>query len=131
LLAVSPEVRKYPRVTDIINMEAGILSRYQSEWAQFQGNGHLRPGELALLAQVYGNLLAESVQGLNDLLMVLTPGTLRAGDAERMRQIDGIYTGMVEQAVLLDRVNNTTMLLAMQRAAEERDMKVVGGLYGF
>lgn len=130
LLAVSPAVRNYQRVKDIVNLEAGMLSRYQSAWGQFQQDGHLQPAEIALLAQVYSNLFKESVQRLSDLVMVLTPGTLRASDAERMRQIDGIYTGMLEQAALLDRVDNTTALLAIQRGAEQNDMKVVGGLYG-
>jgi hypothetical protein len=130
LLAVSPAVRNYQRVKDIVSLEAGMLSRYQSAWAQFQRDGRLQPGEIALLAQVYSNLFKESVQGLSDLVMVLTPGTLRAGDAERMRQIDGIYAGMLEQAALLDRVDNTTELLAMQRGAEQNDVKVIGGLYG-
>ena len=130
LLAVNPAVRNYQRVKDIISLEAGMLSRYQSAWAQFQRDGRLQPAEIALLAQVYSNLFKQSVQGLSDLVMVLTPGALRASDAERMRQIDGIYTGMLEQAAFLDRVNNTTALLAMQRGSEQNDMKVVGGLYG-
>lgn len=130
LLAVSPAVQNYQRVKDIVSLEAGMLSRYQSAWARFQGDGRLQPGEIALLAQVYTNLFKESAQGLSDLVTVLTPGTLRASDAERMRQIDGIYWGMLEQAALLDRVDNTTALLAMQRGAEENDMQVVGGLYG-
>jgi hypothetical protein len=107
-----------------------MLGRYQSAWARFQQDGRLQPAEIALLAQVYSNLFKESVQGLSDLVMVLTPGTLRASDAERMGQIDGIYTGMLEQAALLDRVDNTTALLAMQRQSEQVDMSVVGGLYG-
>ena len=130
LLAVSPAVRNYQRVKDIVSLEAGMLSRYQSAWAQFERDGRLQPAEIALLAQVYTNLFKESVQGLSDLVTVLTPGTLRASDAERMRQIDGIYAGMLEQAALLDRVDNTTGLLAGQRGAEQNDVKVVGGLYG-
>ena len=130
LLAVSPAVRNYQRVKDIVSMEAGMLSRYQSAWSGFQQNKFLQPAEIASLWQFYTNLFKKTVQGLNDLMMVLMPGTLRASDAERMRQIDGIYTGMLENAAELDRVNNTTALLAMQRAQEENDMKVLGGLYG-
>jgi hypothetical protein len=129
LLAVSPSVQSYQRAKDIINLEASMLTRYQTAWTAFQQSGHLQPGEIALLAQVYSNLFKESVQGLNDLVMVLTPGTLRASDAERIRQIDGIYTGMVENAALLDRVNNTTALMTMQRAAEQNDISVMGKLY--
>jgi hypothetical protein len=130
LLAVSPAVKNYQRVADIVDLEASMLGKYQAAWAQFQRSGRLTPGELSLLGQVYGNLFNEAAKGLTDLVNILTDGTLRASDAERMAAIDGIYAGMVEKATFLDRVNNTTALLAIQRAGEEKDVEVLKGLYG-
>jgi hypothetical protein len=130
LLVASPAVKNYQRVADIVNLEASMLGKYQSAWGQFQRSGRLTPGELSLLGQVYGNLLAQAAKGLSDLENILTDGTMRASDAERMAAIDGIYSGMVEKAGFLDQVNNTTALLAMQRAGEEKDVGVMKGLYG-
>jgi hypothetical protein len=130
LLAVSPDVKNYKRVADIVNLEASMLGKYQAAWGQFQRSGLLTPGELSLLGQVYGNLFNEAAKGLSDLVNILTDGTMRASDAERMAAIDGIYAGMVEKAGFLDRVNNTTALLAMQRAGEEKDVGVMKSLYG-
>ncbi len=130
LLAVSPAVKDYKRVADIVNLEASMLGKYQAAWGQFQRSGRLTPGELSLLGQVYGNLFKEAAKGLTDLVNILTDGTMRASDAERMAAIDGIYAGMVEKAGFLDRVNNTTALLAIQRAGEEKDVGVLKSLYG-
>jgi hypothetical protein len=130
LLAVSPAVKNYQRVADIVDLEASMLGKYQAAWAQFQRSGRLTPGELSLLGQVYGNLFAAAAKGLTDLVNILTDGTMRASDAERMAAIDGIYAGMVEKAGFLDRVNNTTALLAIRRAGEEKDVEVLRGLYG-
>ena len=130
LLAVSPAVKDYKRVADIVNLEASMLGKYEAAWGQFQRSGRLTPGELSLLGQVYGNLLAEAAKGLTYLVNILTDGTMRASDAERMAAIDGIYAGMVEKATFLDRVNNTTALLAIQRAGEEKDVGVLKSLYG-
>jgi len=130
LLVAGPAVKNYQRVADIVNLEASMLGKYQAAWAAFQRSGRLTPGELLLLGQVYGNLFAQAAKGLTDLVTILTDGTMRASDAERMAAIDGIYAGMVEKAGFLDRVNNTTALLAIQRAGEEKDVGVMKGLYG-
>jgi hypothetical protein len=130
LLAVSPVVKDYKRVADIVNLETSMLAKYQAAWGQFQRSGQLTPGELSLLGQVYGNLFAEASKGLSDLVNILTDGTMRASDAERIAAIDGIYSGMLEKAGFLDQVNNTTALLAIQRAGEEKDVGVLKGLYG-
>jgi hypothetical protein len=130
LLAVSPAVRDYQRVKDIVSLELSMVGKYQAAWGAIQNSGHFRPEELALLGQVYSSLFAESAKGLSDLVNILTGGTMRASDAERMHGIDGIYNGMLGQAVFLDKVNNTATLMGLQRAQEEKDVEVLGGLYG-
>ena len=107
-----------------------MLGKYQAAWAAFQSSGHFRPEELQLLGQVYSNLFAESAKGIGDLVTILTDGSMRASDAERMEGIDGIYNGMLGQAVFLDRVNNGTALLGMQRQSELNDVSVLQVLYG-
>ena len=130
LLVVSPAVKDYQRVKDIVSLELSMVGKYQAAWAAFQNSGHFRPEELELLGQVYSNLFAESAKGLSDLVNILTGGTLRASDAERMQGIDGIYNAMLGQAVFLDKVNNTAALMGLQRAQEEKDVEVLRGVYG-
>jgi hypothetical protein len=130
LLAVSPAVRDYQRVKDIVSLEVSMLGRYQTAWAGFRASGRFRPEELELLGQVYSKLFAECAKGLGELVDILTGGVERASDAERIRGIDGIYNGMLEQAAFLDRVNNSTALLGMQRARDLNDVQVLGKLYG-
>jgi len=81
LLAVSPVVRDYQRVKDIVSLEVSMLGKYQAAWAAFQSSGHFRPEELQLLGQVYSNLFAESAKGIGDLVTILTDGSMRARDA--------------------------------------------------
>jgi hypothetical protein len=130
LLAVSPAVKDYQRVKDIVNLEVSMVGRYQAAWAAFQNSGRFKPEELEVLGQVYSNLFSESAKGLGELADILTGGVERASDAERIRGIDGIYEVMVEQAAFLDRVDNSTALLGMQRGKEENDVRVLGKLYG-
>jgi hypothetical protein len=130
LLAVSPAVKNYQRVADIIRLQAALVSNYQAAWGQIQHDGRFQPAEIALIGQVYSGLFAQSVRGLGDLLTVLTAGAIRASDAERLAEIDEIYRGMLDQSAFLDRFNNTTGLLSLQRQSGENEVQLLRQLYG-
>jgi hypothetical protein len=129
LLAVSPAVKGYVRIVDIVDMQAAMVTKYQQAWGVFQKDGHFTPAELLLIGEVYSGLFSRSVKALGDLANVLTAGTMRASDAERIAQIDRIYESVLQQSVFLDRFNNTTGLLAQQRAVEGADLGSLQNLY--
>lgn len=129
LLAVSPAVRGYVRVADIISLQASLVTQYEQAWGTFQKDGHFTPAELALIGQVYSGLFSRSLKALSDLVNVLTAGTMRASDAERIAEIDRIYESIRQESIFLDRFNNTTGLLAQQRVAESADLGSLQNLY--
>jgi hypothetical protein len=129
LLAVSPAVKGDVRIVAIVDMQAAMVTKYQQAWGAFQKDGHFSPAELVLIGEVYSGLFSRSVKALGDLANVLTAGTMRAGDAERIAQIDRIYESVLQQSVFLDRFNNTTGLLAQQRAVEGSDLGSLQNLY--
>lgn len=129
LLAVSPSVRKYQRVIDITTLQLRIVGSYQRAWAFLRQRGGFRPAELELIGQVYNGLLADASKDLDDLLVVVTDGVLRAGDAERLREIDAIYSRMVERLGFLERFNDGTALLAQQRQGQVNEDKTLENLY--
>ena len=115
LLAVSPAVRTYQHAIDIVDLQGRLISKYQTAWSFFQKQSRLQPAELTLIGRTFSQLLQDSLDDLADLSRVLTDGTLRASDAERMRQIDGIYNSMVGRVRFLDDFNNRNALLIAQR----------------
>jgi hypothetical protein len=129
LLAVSPAVKGYVRIVDIVDMQAAMVTKYQQAWGAFQKDGHFTPAELVLMGEVYSGLFSRSVKALGDLANVLTMGTMRASDAERIAQIDRIYESVLQESVFLDRFTNTTGLLAQQRAVEGADLGSLQNLY--
>jgi hypothetical protein len=130
LMIVSPAVRQYPRVADIINDQATILSEYRSAWAMFRGNGHFSPDETGYMMDVYNNLISASLKNIDDLSMIITDGRLRMSDAERLAAIDHIYTGGHGQLSFLRGFNDRTYRLAVQRAREAGDQQTLRSLYG-
>jgi len=130
LLAVSPVVKNYQRAADILNIQGNLVSKYRSAWNYFQQKPGFRPEEILLIGQVYSGLLWDSIQDLNDLGTVVTDGTIRASDAERMRQIDVIYNNMSARIAFFDRFTNSTALLLEQRTGAFQEARTVQNLHG-
>jgi hypothetical protein len=129
LLAVSPAVQKYERVIDIINDQASIVSEYKTAYNIFKQDKHFTPDELIYLSNVYNNLIAGSEKNLTNLLNVMTAGTLRMSDAERLHAIDGIYSDTHEQLSFLRAFNSKTAALSTDLSKQEADMNSLRGLY--
>src|SRR5450432_2763089 len=113
LLAVSPAVQKYQRVVDIIDLQARIVTEYKAALKRYRQDAHFNPDELEYIGNVYGNLVDKSAKNLENLISVLTAGKLRMNDAERLKQIDGIYMDTRDQFQFLRKFNNGTDLLAV------------------
>ncbi|RZM22279.1 MAG: TerB family tellurite resistance protein [Pedobacter sp.] len=122
LLVVSPEVKKYVRIADILSDQKAILSEYQSAFARFQSSDLFSEGELAYLASVYENLFKKSLENLEDLAMVITSSKLRMSDDERLQAIDRIFLDTRDKLVFVRDFNAGASLLMAQKQKEKREI---------
>ena len=91
----------------------------------------LRAGYIRQLsAGIYNYLFMASLRNIDDLVMIITATKLRMSDAERMQAIDRIFYDMEGKLVFLRTFNNSTQLLAIQRARAANDMRAINHLYG-
>ncbi len=130
LLAVSPAVRDYKKIADIISAEATILKEYKAAYSVFAKNGHFSADELNYLQSVYSTLFNESEKKLDELVMVITANDLRMSDDERLSAIDRIYKDITGKVIFLRSFNNSTSIQALQRSRQANDINAVKGLYG-
>lgn len=121
LLEVSPEVKKYRRIVDIINIQLQLVKEYKAALKRSRGSNLLRAGELNYLERVYGQLINESLDALNDLTTVITARQLRMSDEERLAAIDGIFEDMTDKLTFLRHFNNETSVLLVQRFKETKE----------
>jgi len=130
LLLVSPAVANYKRIPDIIHGQLSIVKEYKSAYSMYKQDKHFLPDEIIYLGQVYSNLFNQSVNDLNELIMVITANQTRMSDAERMSSIDRIYAGMEDKLTFLRYFNNHTTMLALQRAKDNNDINTIQNIYG-
>jgi len=130
LLAINPAVRNYSHVADIISYQSSIVSEYRSAFSRFKQDEHFTPDEIAYLGTVYGNLFNQSLNDIINLTNVLTANKMRMSDEERLHAIDGIYSSTKNQLMFLRSFNNSTTLLAIDRATAANDVGTAMRLYG-
>jgi DNA repair ATPase RecN len=124
LMQVSPAVRNYKRVGEIVEYQISIVKESRNGMNRFIKNGNFSGQEINYFEKVYGNLLNESLRNLDELTMVITADKLRMSDDERLKAVDDIYEQMQDKLLFLRNFNTTSNVLALQRAREKNDVYV-------
>ena len=130
LMEVSPTVKNYKRVADIINYQVILVKEYKSSFTRFKRDNNFNQQELAYLGRVYENLFKQSLNNLDDLVTITTANKLRMSDDERLEAIDKIFADMQDKLLFLRYFNNNTTVLAVQRAKERNDANTMRLVYG-
>lgn len=130
LLLVSPTVRNYPRVRDIINDQAALLSEYSAAYKTYKGGGYFNIAEIDYMSSVYNSLLNSSKRNLDELNMVMSDNKLRMSDDERLKAIDRIYASGRDELTFLRSFNERLSRLAAERAANIQDNNSIRQIYG-
>jgi hypothetical protein len=131
LMEVSPVVKKYKRIADIISYQLQIIKQYKLAFSQFKEDNTFTIEEIDYIWKVYTNLFNESVKNLDELTMVITAGRLRMSDDERLQAIDRIYASIEDQFAFLKDFNNSASYLSMQRRSERTEIDMSRRILGY
>lgn len=129
LMVVSPEVRKYHKVAEIVRFQSGMLSAYRAALGRLSTSDVFSVQDMDYFQSVYGRLNRESLQNLDRLLLVITSSKLRMSDGERLKAIDRIHADMSDKLVFFHDFNRKATLLGLQRSKEKSEVTAVGGYF--
>jgi hypothetical protein len=130
LMQVSPSVKKYKRIGEIISFQTQLVKEYKSAFRRFDASNLFNENEIKYMGNVYSNLFNKSLQNLEELAMIITAGKLRMSDDERLNAIDRIYNDIGDKLVFLRIFNKENNVLAIQRGREMVDTKISKKLNG-
>jgi hypothetical protein len=130
LLEVSPAVKSYKRIADIISYQLRIVKGCKAAYNEFKEDKNFTFDEIKFIGKVYGRLLNEGLKCLDELAIVITAGQLRMSDDERLKAIDSIYSRIVEQFSFLKSLNNSTAVLSVQREKDQQELELSRKVYG-
>ncbi|SKC18654.1 hypothetical protein SAMN05660293_05347 [Dyadobacter psychrophilus] len=129
LLEVSPAVKNYKRVADIVRFQLLLVEEYQTAFGRLSSTDYFNQDELNYMSRVYSRLINQSLNNLEALTMVLTAKKLRMSDDERLSVIDQIYEDMQQKLQFLRHFNATASVLALQRGKQANDVEMIKKLY--
>ncbi len=130
LLQVSPGVRNYKRIADIINYQLRITKEYKEAIKQIRLDKQFSGEEMDYVTKIYKSLFSESLKQLEELSLIITSGKLRMSDDERLQAIDHIYASVEDQYSFLKDFSNSTLMLSIQRKAERAEIEMSKRIYG-
>lgn len=129
LMQVSPTVRKYKRIGEIVNYQMLLVNEYKTAFKRFKNSRLFNEKEIRYIEKVYANLFKQSLRNLDELTTIITANKLRMSDDERLESIDRIYADMQDKLVFLRNFNANTSVLTVQRSKEYNDVNSLSNLY--
>lgn len=130
LMVVSPEIKKYRKVADIITYQQSIVKEYRAALKAFKTSDVFASGELEYLSSVYNNLFNASLQNIEDLTLVITSSKLRMNDEERLKAIDRIFADVSDKLEFLRSFNREAAVLVKQRDRQKQEILKLRSIYG-
>jgi hypothetical protein len=130
LLEVSPGVKNYYRIADIINYQVRIVKDCRSTFNRLQSANLFSAKEISYCSGVYERLINQSLRNLDELMNVVTAKKLRMSDDERIKEIDRIYAEMEDKATFLNSFNSSANSLAIQRQKQLKEINAVRNITG-
>lgn len=128
LMQVSPAVKNYKRVGEIVNFQIMLLKESRNGLNHFARSGNFSEQEIGYFERVYGNLLSQSLRNLDELTMTVTADKLRMSDDERLEAVDNVFLEMQDKLLFLRDFNASSNILLLQRAKERNDVHASKGL---
>lgn len=129
LVEVSPAVRNYHKVTEIVKGQVRLIKTCKATLKGARSADLLKDEELDYLSGVVDNLMRGSLRQIEALATVLSSGTLRMSDEERLDAIDRLWAETKEQQTFLASFSSEAKVLLLQRFKGLHDNAATRRLY--
>lgn len=130
LWRVKSAIAYYKRVKEIVQKQIDLVGEYKRAYALFKQDSHFTADELDYIGKVYNGILSESIKNLDQLQLVLSAFAVQMDDAKRLEILETAADKIEENATDLKRFNNSNVILSLQRAKDEMELRQVESLYG-
>lgn len=130
LKKVNPKIKNYTRVVEIIGLQLKIMKSYRRVYTDFTEGDLFHGSELDYIKRVFGRLMDNCNDTLDELITVTTDGQLEMKDDERMERIDSLYYSMMDNYSFIQSFNKQAKLLHLSRVKESKEVQMTSKRYG-
>lgn len=130
LWKIKSAIAYYKRIKDLTTKQVAIVDEYKWAWSLFKQDKHFNVDELAYMEKVYSGILEESINNLDQILLVLSSFKTQMSDAERLSIINKAADQMDENYSSLKRFNSLNISTSIQRANSLDETAKLKEIYG-
>lgn len=130
LLKINPSVRNYYKAAEIIAMQFKIMKIYKKSYADLKTADLFHGSEMDYIERSFKKLLENCSDTLDHLLVLTTDSKLELKDDQRIQRIDELHKTMLEDYNFCVSFSGDLKLLALSKAADQKDAKNSNALYG-
>jgi hypothetical protein len=130
LWQVKTIIAYYKRVSEIITEQKQLVAQYKQAYSLVQQDKHFSQSELTYISTVYTGIINESVKNLDQILNVIQSFTVQMSDAQRLKLINNNADGIEQQIDDLQKFQNRTIQISLQRSQNQQEINSVRQLYG-
>ena len=130
LAKVKSIITYYQRIKEITAKQARLVQEYERAWNLFRQDTHFKDSEIQYMERVYTGILEESVKNIDQIFLILDSFATQMSDLKRLEIINKAADEIDENYDDLTMFNRQNILLSLQRAKTESDVKQVKQFYG-
>lgn len=130
LYKVKKIIAYYKRIKDISEKQVKIVEEYKWAWNLFKQDENFTADELDYMAEVYSGLLDQSVKNIDQISLVVKSFATQMTDAKRLQIINSTADQVDANYYDLTKFNQEAILLSLQRAKAQKDLKEAKKVYG-
>lgn len=120
---VNPKIKLYWKVADIIALQIKIVQGYHQQENALRQSSQLTPDEISYCNSVFINLLDGCTHVIDQLILLVTDGSLQMKDDERIKRIDALHAEMKDKYVFAQHFTNEANVLSIQRFIDANNVR--------
>ncbi|PUZ21594.1 hypothetical protein GA0116948_11065 [Chitinophaga costaii] len=130
LAKVKNVISYYQKIKDIIGIQKSIISDYKQALLVLQQDPHFTPQEAQHLLEVYGGILQQAGNNVDELMLVISSFKTTMSDAMRLELISKVHDQMLRNQSDLRRFNAQNRMLSLYRTKGANEVDLMRRLYG-
>lgn len=130
LAKVKAIISYYQRIRDITQKQVRLVNEYNRSWQLIRQDKHFTGDEIEYMAKVYSGILGESMENIDQIMLIVKSFTTTMSDAKRLELINNAADQVDANFDDLMRFNRQNVLLSLQRAKSAIEVETVKNLYG-
>ena len=130
LWKVRNTISTYKRISLIVQRQKQIVEQYRFTWGMINRDKHFTKAEIDYMYYVYTGILDESVNNLDQLLLIINSFRTQMSDAKRLELINEAGERVEQNYTDLQQFNNQNIQLSLNRAKDQHEVESIKKLYG-